>query len=153
MKRNEYLELLRVQAKWFDHLMRGDYFQAKDDKQFREGMRSLGLDPDRDSDKVFSTGKGAYFKKEHEARIIKILDVFTDMINKAISLDETGEGYIYDMFRYELENNQYILTHDYTDTLRVCGLTMETVQNHPPLRHGLEKATQDYLNDMIKWDY
>ena len=41
-------------------------------------------------------------------------------INEAIDSDQTGEGFIFDMFDYELSNHEYSYTGDMTDSL--CAL-------------------------------
>jgi hypothetical protein len=58
----------------------------------------------------------------------------------AIDADATGEGFIFDMFNYELANHEYVVTYDVQDTLDYLGLTQEEVDADPKLRNGLNLA-------------
>ena len=63
----------------------------------------------------------------------------------AIAADKTGDGYIYQMFLYELANHEYCITYDYEDTFDALGLTAEQVNSDKRLLRGLRKATKEYL--------
>jgi len=63
----------------------------------------------------------------------------------AIVADKTGDGYIYQMFLYELANHEYCLTYDYEDTFDALGLTVDEINADKRLLHGLKKATREYL--------
>ena len=58
----------------------------------------------------------------------------------AIEEDETGEGFVYEMFLYELKNHEYGYTRDTKDTLEALGYTAEEVTGNPKLKRSLEKA-------------
>ena len=59
---------------------------------------------------------------------------------KAIKEDTTGEGYIYDMFVYELQNYEYGYTGCVDDTLEALGISRETLQQNTAMSQALEKA-------------
>ena len=63
----------------------------------------------------------------------------------AIAADTTGDGFIFDMFVYELANHEYCITYDLEDTLDALGLTPEEVNADKRLSHGLNKAIKTYL--------
>ena len=63
----------------------------------------------------------------------------------AIAADKTGDGYIYQMFLYELANHEYCITYDYEDTFNALGLTIDEINADKRLLHGLRKATKEYL--------
>ena len=62
----------------------------------------------------------------------------------AIKNDLTGEGYIKDMFEYELANHEYGYTNNIDDTLIALGLTIDNINNDERLKHGLELALNRY---------
>ena len=116
------------------------------DEQFERGMRKLGLNPD-DTDKVFSVRGNGFIRKTDS-------DAFQEMIRKhikedkeAIAADETGEGYIYDMFLYELENHEYGYTYDIGPALDALGYMREEIIADQRLLHGFKKAIWDIKNE------
>ena len=107
--------------------------------QFDEGMRKLGLEP-TDTDKIYSIGHGGFIRKSDSEALKEMLDRHGNEIEQAILGDSTGEGFIYDMFRYELDNHEYSYTHDISDTLDSLGITIEEVNANERLLHGLKLA-------------
>lgn len=84
--------------------------------QFEEMMQKWGLTVN-DTDKICSIGGGCYLRKTD-------CTAFTDMIKRferekaeAIEKDSSGDGFIYDMFLYELTNHEYCVTYELDDTL------------------------------------
>ena len=65
----------------------------------------------------------------------------------AIAADLTGDGFIFDMFVYELANHEYCITYDLEDTLDALGLTAEQINADKRLTHGLNKAIKHYLKN------
>lgn len=63
----------------------------------------------------------------------------------SISDDKTGDGFIYQMFLYELNNHEYGYTGDCEETLDALDYTMEQVQADARLLHGFEKARKKIL--------
>ena len=57
--------------------------------------------------------------------------------------DETGEGFIYEMFLDELDNHEYGYTRDTEDTLYALGYTADEVLGNPRLKRGIEKAVTE----------
>ncbi len=64
-------------------------------------------------------------------------------LQAAIDADPTGEGFIKDMFLYELENHEYSYTGTAEDALDSLGLTYENVAEDPRLARGLDLVEQD----------
>ena len=76
-------------------------------------------------------------------------------MTEAINADRTGNGFIFDMFNYELANHEYCITLDLTDALLSLGLTDAEIVKSKPLQTGLKKATdlqlyEDGLTDAYK---
>jgi hypothetical protein len=133
---NKYLELKRKQEKERNEF---PMFFAFSNKQFEEGMAQIGLTP-ADTDKIYSTGSGGYYHKSDAAALRDMVRRHQEQRLAAIASDPDGNGYIYDMFNYELANHEYCITYELDDTLDALGLTLEEVKADPKLWHGLQKA-------------
>lgn len=115
---------------------------AFNQEQFNKGMQKLGLEP-TDTDKIYSIGGGGYIRKTDSEAMHKMFDRHSEEMKKAIAEDTTGEGFIFDMFNYELANHEYIITGDVEDTLDCLGLTVDEVNADERLLHGLYKAIRN----------
>ena len=107
-------------------------------------MRSWGLDPDTDLDKIYKSGNTGGFFNKSDAQLIR--DTFSrheQELQDAIAEDETGEGFIYEMFLDELNNHEYGYTRDTEDTLYALGYTADEVLGNPHLKRGIEKAVTE----------
>lgn len=118
-------------------------FFAFSQEQFEEGMAAFGLSPN-DTNKIYSLGggTGGYYKRS-DAELIR--DTFATIEaeeQQAMTDDKTGDGYIFQMFVYELDNHEYSYTNDIEETLNDIGLTEKEVMNCPALMNGLRKAIQ-----------
>lgn len=133
---NSYADLKQRQQQAFDAF---PIKFAFNDRQFAEAMAALGLEP-TDTDKIYKAPGGGIYRKEDSAKFWEMLDRFEQELQSAIASDKTGDGFIYEMFLYELENYEYGLTGDLDETLDALDYTPEDVRADPRLRHGLEKA-------------
>ena len=119
---------------------------AFSDKQFAEGMAALGLEP-TDTDKVYRTSGGGFYRKEDSPRLKEMMDRFDRELKSAIAADETGDGFIYEMFLYELNNHEYGYTMDMEDTLDALGYTADEIFGDPRLKRGIEKAVMEICKE------
>ena len=134
---SDYLEMKERHQKEIDAF---PMFFAFSEKQFQEGMARLGLEP-TDTGKIYKFGDtGGFYRKTDSPALKEMLDRQEEERKSAILNDTTGEGFIYQMFTYELANHEYCLTWNTTDTLRAVGIGPEEVKQKPQLKHGLEKA-------------
>ena len=69
---------------------------------------------------------------------------------EAIEEDKVGDGFIKEMFLYELANHEYIITREIDDTLDALGLTDNDIRNNNNLRTGLLLAEKEYLEQYEK---
>lgn len=133
---NKYTEIKNRHAKESETL---PIFFAFNKAQFEKGMIKCGLEI-TDTDKIFKTAGGGFYKKE-DSQIIK--DHFIRQEKEmadAIESDKTGEGFIFDMFNYELGNHEYVYTMDDTDTLEALGITYKDIKESEALANGLRLA-------------
>ena len=142
---NRYLTLKETHQKESDAFPMAFAFS---NQQFEEGMRKLGLDPS-ETNKVFGIIGGGFYRKTDAPAFREMLDRHEREMAEAIAADETGEGFIFEMFRYELANHEYCITWDVSDTLRTLGLTPEEVNADPCLKHGLKLAREDQFAEVV----
>lgn len=117
-------------------------FFAFNQKQFEEGMKSLGLKP-TDTKKIYKLGHtGGFYRKSDAPAFHDMFQRHSKEMEDAIAADPTGDGFIFDMFDYELANHEYNYTHDPEPTLDALGLTMEQIKADDRLLHGWKKATR-----------
>lgn len=136
---NKYLELHEKQQAEVESF---PMFFAFNNKQFEEGMRSLGLSPG-DTAKIYKLGNtGGFYRKSDAPAFREMMERHAKEMEDAIEADPTGDGFIFDMFNYELANHEYGYTHDPEPTLECLGLTMAQIQADPRLLHGWRKATR-----------
>ena len=144
MKENHYHAMITAhQEDWNKFPM----FFAFNHQQFCEGMKKLGLEPNQ-TQKLCALGKtGGYIRKEDLRKLREMMGRHNREKEDAIASDTTGEGFIREMFSYELSNHEYCITQDLTDTLHALGLTRETINNNAALRRGLALAIREQTGE------
>ena len=106
-------------------------------------MEGWGLDPEKDRDKILRIPGGGYVQKKDADLLHQTVERHDTEMAAAIEEDKTGEGFIYEMFLYELDNHEYGYTRDTEDTLDALGYTAEQVLNDLRLKRGIEKAVTE----------
>ena len=117
-------------------------FAAFNDEQFRKGMRSLGLDPS-ETKKIVSLGFGCYARKTDAERWENMGIRHQQERKAAIAADSTGEGFVKDMFSYELSNHEFSYTGDVAPALAALGITPQQIAQSKKLRHGFTLAVAE----------
>lgn len=135
-----YRELRDRQQKEFNELPLGFAFS---DKQFDEMMEKWGLDPEKDLDKIYRVPGGGFIQKKDHEHFHEVLDRHNVEMEAAKAADEDGTGFLYQMFKYELDNHEYGYTGDFEDALDSLGLTWEEVAASPRLLKALDKASSE----------
>jgi hypothetical protein len=138
MAANEYSALRAKHQKEVDDF---PFFFAFSNEQFAEGMREFGLNPETDTDEILAIqGTGGYMLKTDEAKFDEMFERHESERREAIAGDKDGDGYILQMFEYELANHECGYTGDIKPALDALGLTFEDIEADPRLKRGLEKA-------------
>ena len=86
------------------------FIWAFNESQLADGMRRLGLDPEKDKDKLCSIGGGGIIRKTDADAMRAMFDRHRRELQEAIAADKTGDGFIYDMFckpRIQLHRRRY----------------------------------------------
>ena len=137
---NKYREMRDKHQKEVDAF---PMFFAFNENQFEEGMKKLGLGPD-DTDKIYKLGStGGFYRKTDAAAFREMFERQRQERADAIAADKTGDGFIYDMFDYELGNHEYGYTRDIGPALDALDLTVEEINADKRLLHGLNKARKE----------
>ena len=113
-------------------------------EQIERKIQELGLsrDPKKRAEQIVSIGAGGFVLKKDYPALIEMFKRQKAERDAAIAADPTGEGFIYDMFLYELVNHEYGYTVSYEDTLNSLGYKEEDIEADPRLKLGLEKAAK-----------
>lgn len=140
---NKYLEMKnRHQTEVNAFPMHFCFGEDQINKKFAE----LGLDRKKDLDKiVVIKGTGGFVLKEDAPALKEMFERHSKEMEEAIAGDKTGNGFIYEMFLYELGNYEYDVTMELDETLDALGYTRTDIQADPRLSHALEKARQEVL--------
>lgn len=141
---NKYAKLRQRQQEEFNALPLGFAFGQK---QFDEMMRGWGLDPEKDIDKIYSIGAGGYVQKKDAELLHETHKRLDEEIEAAIAADETGEGFIYEMFLYELDNHEFGYTMDTEDTPERPRLHGGAGARRPPAQTGYRKGRHGDLQE------
>lgn len=136
---NRYAELRQRQQEEFNQLPLGFAFS---DKQFTEMMKGWGLDPEKDTDKIYRIPGGGFVQKKDHALLHETLDRHHKELNDAIAADPDGNGFVYEMFLHEMYNHEYGYTGELDDTLDALGLDWEKIEASEKMLAGLRKAQQ-----------
>jgi len=145
---NEYTALIAKQRKESNAF---PIFWAFNQQQFNEGLEKFNCTQDQ----LTTIPGGGFIRKTDEADFIAMIEKHKTELTEAINADRTGNGFIFDMFNYELANHEYCITLDLTDALLSLGLTDAEIVKSKPLQTGLKKATdlqlyEDGLTDAYK---
>jgi len=115
---------------------------AFSDSQFEEDMKKLGLMPD-DVDKIYKFGDtGGFYRREDSALIWETFDRHEKEMADAIAGDLTGDGFVLDMFLYELRNHEFGYTRDFESTLDALCMSPEDFEKDERLRKAMAKAAK-----------
>ena len=116
------------------------YF-AFDDEQYKRLLSKLDLtDEEARNGALMSLPSGGIIRSSDKDLVIGTFKRFWDAKNEAIKEDLTGNGFIYQMFLYELQNHEFIITQDTDETLTALGISEEDLKANAALSFGLCKA-------------
>lgn len=109
-------------------------------EQIEAKIKELNLDPENWREQVVGIGFGGFVLRDDFPALKEMSARHKREREEAIAGDKTGDGYIYDMFLYELRNHEYSYTLDDRDTIECLDLTKEDIEKDCRLKRGLEKA-------------
>jgi hypothetical protein len=145
-KENKYLVMKKKHQSDYNEFVTKYAFFAFSNEQFAKGMAKLNL-KNGDESKLYSTGNGMYYLKERSKEIHDMMDAHDKELWDNIHADETGEGFCFDMFDYELSNHEYCITYDITSTLDALCLTLEDIEKYSQLDEALYLAKKNQIRN------
>ena len=131
-----YAEMKARHQREFNALPIGAAF-SKD--QFERMMREWGLPVDA-VDQIYSLGYGAYIQRKDADLIHQTAERIEKEEKDAIAADETGLGFIKEMFYRELCDHECFYTNDISEMLDALEITREQLNADPRLKAGLQAA-------------
>ena len=116
--------------------------------QYRRILTDLGItEEEARNGELLAIGSGGFIRSSDKELIINTFERIESEKKAAIEADKTGEGFIYQMFLYELQNHEFIITQDTEETLTELGIGEEDLRKSAALRYGLCKAITK-INDL-----
>lgn len=104
-------------------------------EQFAKAMAEKGLSP-TDYDKIYDIGGGGFILRTDAPAMEEMFARHKAERKEARKADK----HLFEMFKYELNNHEYIYTGSSEDTLQALGLTLEEVQADPAMFKAYKKA-------------
>lgn len=141
---NQYALLKEKQQQRVNEL---PLFFAFSDKQFRESMTIIGLNPDDPDiyENFYSLGSGCFYLRKDAEKVRNCFKLNNEETEAAIQEDTTGSGFVKDMFKYELKNHEFGYDPDLYDTLNALGYTTKEIKADSKLYNGLKLAAEEIL--------
>lgn len=133
---NSYAKMMRRHQKEWDQFPIKFAFSMK---QFEASMAEWGYTL-ADIDKIYKVGAGGFIRRQDSEALHAMVERQAKEMEAAIADDKTGEGFIYEMFLYELDNHEYGYTWDVDSTLDTLGMTLDEVLADKRLKKGLRMA-------------
>lgn len=113
--------------------------------QLTEGMQKLGPQPD-DADQIVSIGGGGFVRKTDVEAFRQMFCLHRLERKSAMDADRTGDGFLLEMFRYELANHEYGYTRDAEPALDALGIALEDLARDERLMRAFQKACREEAN-------
>lgn len=135
---NAYVQLKEQKQKEFNAFPMAFAFG---EEQMKEGLEELGIT----KDEAVGIGAGGFIRKADVEAFKALLKKWQDAEAEAIANDKTGEGFIKDMFVYELRNHEYAYTGDATDAVEALGLTYAEIKSNEALNRGFSLAKEEVM--------
>lgn len=138
---NAYEQLITKQKKEYNAF---PMYMCCCQKDYEEMMRYFGLTTN-DEDKITTVGLDTYcyIRKSDEQAYCDMMKRHDNELKEAILNDKTGEGFIYEMFSYELKTYGYI-SDELEETLFNLTLKIEDKNVKDLLLHGYKKAKEKH---------
>lgn len=135
---NAYAQLKEAKRKEFNAFPMAFAFS---EEQMKEGLEKLSIT----KDEAVGIGAGGFIRKADVEAFKALLKKWQDAEAEAIASDKTGEGFIKDMFAYELRNCEYAYTGDATDAVDLLGLTYAEIKSNEALNRGFTLAKEEVM--------
>jgi len=139
---NKYVEFKTKKSNDFDKI---PCFFAFNNEQMERGKKKLNIT--NNNELVIIQGTGMYMIKSDKNLLDEFYSKYEKEFDNLIKEDQTGEGFITDMFYYELNNHEYSYTGRIGEALDCLGLTRKQIKETPNLLAGLKNALEKINNE------
>ncbi|MGW7813855.1 DUF7659 family protein [Staphylococcus xylosus] len=117
-----------------------DIIFSFDNKELNKILEKLGLN----SEEVVSIGMNGFIRKSD----VRAFNEMVDSIKTEHIKNMKNDDYVYEMFKYEMGNHEYIITFDDEEILSVCGIDEHLFIADERLKEIYIKARNHYLNEV-----
>ncbi len=136
-KKSSYAELRARQQQEFESF---PCFFAFSDKQFKEGMQTLGVSSEED---LFRYEGGMFYRRSDADALHKLLDRMDLEMQEAFKDD----AFFLDAVKYEMANHEYCIMHDDYDVVSALGFSLNEVDQDSRMSKLFLKAKKEYLKE------
>lgn len=143
---NKYKELTERHSEEYHKF---PMYWAFGDEQYKGLLDKLKLTEKEAKSKLVNGPAGSIMFKEDVSKFKEMMNKHHKEIKDKIAEDKTGEGFIKDMFLYELNNHEYSYTRELDDTLAALGISDDDFNNNEALGKGLRLA----IDEINKYEY
>ena len=144
---NLYRQLKDSQQKRISDFLQINAFFAFSEKQFKEGVKKLGIPEGATGVLVPLGNTGGFILKEKAQEYKDIVAKTISETQAALADPDTGADFAYQMFYTELANHEYSYTGSTWEILDALGYTLDEVNENPVLKDALAKACRDLLDE------
>lgn len=143
---NKYREFKERTQNEFNNFPIGFAFTSE---QFEESKKKLGV---KDNSELVKIGYNGFIRKTDRVKFHKMISSQNEEYDRLILEDTKGNGFIADMFKYELPNHEFGYTWDLEDTLDALDLTKEKVMSDKKYFNGINNALKEIYNAELTKD-
>lgn len=140
----EFQAFPKLYASYFE-LEFNEFSNENHKKEFEDDMKELGLKPN-EKDKLVKIMPFTYIRKDQLSKYNALMDKMEKEIDTEIEKDNTGNGFIKDMFKYGILNSGF----DTEGVLSFIGISKEEFEQNDKLKKGLELAKQELIKQEQK---
>lgn len=143
---NKYREFKERTQNEFNNFPIGFAFNSE---QFEESKKKLGV---KDNSELVKIGCNGFIRKADRVKFHKMISSQNEEYDRLILEDTEGNGFIADIFKYELPNHEFGYTWDLEDTLDALDLTKEKVMSDKKYFNGINNALKEIYNAELTKD-
>jgi len=111
-------------------------------------MKEFGLTTN-DTDKVLRINGGGLYLKTDSKLVSDTFQRHIEEFNESIRNDIKGDGFVKDMFLYELRNHEYGYTGEIGETIISLGFDYDEIASNKKMMNGLTLAREVIDNEEL----
>lgn len=144
---NSYCEFRKEQDETLNEFLQLKTIVAFSKESLNDRMREKGISEDDFVKEWVQVVGGTFMRKSDIPRLEEIARESDLELRRRILDDLNGDGFILDMFYYELSNHEYCITKDSSETLEILGISEDEIRENPKLKKGFLNAIRYALED------